>query len=137
MSGCDTLTPPLSEGTITGTGTVFLGYIGESEKLWFYHGTAYYGYVELTYFSYGPEVSAPYGIYVTTVDLDTAPLDTGGIYETRGCDLEYGKYYFFRPDTFHYGKLLLLDLIEYEEEDSAIIKVEWYIQTDSTRRDFR
>jgi len=134
LSGCDTLSPPLSKGTITGTRTVVLDHL-ESEKLWFYEGITYYGYVELTNFSYGVEISAPYGIYMTTIDLDTAPPDTGGVYRTGSVELDYGRYYFVRPDSLHYGKLLLLDLTY--NGDSATVTVEWYVQTESKRRDFR
>lgn len=127
FTGCGRLELP--EGVISDIGEIIICDFGRFD---FYYHNNYYGYIEFYKYSSDVRIKAPYGIYVSAVDLDEAPEDSGNNYIKNEITFDFGKYYFFKPDSDVYGKMIKM---EESGGDTINLKFEFYIQTNRGNRD--
>jgi len=131
LSGCG-INPIPVEGVVSGEGSITLNISEISpEEYAFFYGKHYYGSLYFYYHVTYPEVSAPYGIYVSNVDLDSAPASG---YTLDNVFVEIGEYYFFRPDSIHYGRFYLNNMSSTDTTTS--IDFDWILQTNDRDRGF-
>lgn len=126
--GCGNL-PDLPEGVISGVEEIK---IYDFQQYAFYYRNNYYGYIEFYKYASSVRIKAPYGIYVSSVDFDSAPEDTGSIYSRNAVLFEFGKYYFFKPDSNIFGKLVK---VQENIGDTISLRFEYFIQTEKGVRD--
>jgi len=131
LSGCG-INPVPVEGVVSGEGSIVLN-IGDisPEEYGFYYGRNYYGSLYFYYNVAYPEVYAPYGIYVSSTDLDSAPASG---YTLNNVPVDYGKYYFFRPDSIHYGRFFARYIAK--NDTTTTIDFNWMLQTNDRDRGF-
>lgn len=131
FSGCGR-NETLPEGVITDNAAIELTTSGNCLFPFSYNNVSY-GYIEFFGYSDGVRIKAPFGIFVNSVELDSAPLDSGSNYRTDEVLFEFGKFYFFRPDSVYYGKIIKKN--EETKNDTLYIEFEWFIQTIKEGRD--
>lgn len=126
--GCGGI-PDLPEGVISGIEEIK---IYDFQKFTFYNRGNYYGYIDFYRYASSVKIKAPFGIYVSSVEIDSAPEDTGFIYSRAEILFEFGKYYYFKPDTNIYGKITK---IEENVGDTISLRFEYFLQTEKGVRD--
>lgn len=128
LTGCGGL-PDLPEGVISGIEEIK---IYDFQQFPFYNRGNYYGYIEFYKYASSVRIKAPYGIYVSSIELDSAPEDTASVYSRNQVLFEFGKHYFFKPDSNIYGKITKIEEII---GDTISLKFEYFLQTEKGVRD--
>ena len=104
---------------------------GDGQMYDFYISPEYYGYFTVDNVSGNIRIYAPYGVYMTSENINIAPSE-GYTYGEE--DLYTGYYYIIRPDSLHYAKLYIESVLY--SDTTANIYFQWWLQTQENVREF-
>ena len=128
-SGCGIKQQPLN-GVVQGYDEISVA-DGNEQRYDFYISSGYYGYFIVGNISGNIRIYAPYGVYMSSENINIAPPE-GYTYGEE--DLYAGYYYIIRPDSLYYAKIYI-ESVSYADT-TADIYFQWWLQTRENVREF-